>query len=406
MNTLERILIEGRFFKAFWNGLDRRIGILSRKIMCKRTPIDPNKVFFSAQESRYTCNPKYISRELEKRRPDLDIVWRNQGTANDDIPDHVRTVKLNSYEYFHELFSAKVIVANSFLYVGLPFILKKDQVLIETWHGSLGIKRHDKAAMQDKQREYALEQTGKMTTYCISNSKLENGSLSSTYWPNTPMLEYGHARNDLFFDNHKEDRERIKKHIFRAYGIEADTKVVMYAPTFRDSKSFEFYDIDYERLLDTLTARFGGKWCLFLRYHPSMRAMIQKMGGAAISGMKDIYDMTEYTDMQELISVTDIAITDYSSWIYDFVLLRRPGFIFATDLKKYNNERGLYYPLEETPFQIAKNNDELMANIMSFDDKTYPARVEAFLDDKGCIEDGHASERVADLIEKVLKEGR
>lgn len=404
MHTLWKVIIEGKFFKTVWNALDYWLGILARRIMSAMTPVDNNKVFFSAQESRYTCNPKYISAELERRRPDLDIVWRNLGEGFDDIPENVRKVKLNSYEYYKELFSAKVIVANSFLYVGQPFTLKKNQVLIETWHGSLGIKRHDKAAMKDRARRKALEKTGEMTTYCISNSTLENGSLSSTYWPNTPMLEYGHARNDLFFDNHKKDREEICKRIFKEYGLDEDTKVVMYAPTFRDSKSFEFYDIEYMRLLETLSAKFGGKWCLFLRYHPSLRVIIQKTGGTGVSERKNVIDMTEYTDMQELIAVTDVAITDYSSWIYDFVLLRRPGFIFATDLKLYNNERGLYYPLEETPFAIAQNNDQLMENIMAFDEMAYPEKVEKFLEDKGCVEDGHASERVADLIEKVLKE--
>ena len=406
MGILARWLIEGRFIRSVWGELDYKLGILGRKIMCKRTPIDSNKVFFSAQESRYTCNPKYISRELEKRRPDIDIVWRNLGEGYDGIPDHVRTVRLNTYEYYKELFSAKVIVANSFLYVGQPFTLKKDQVLIETWHGSLGIKRHDKNAMKDKARRKALEKTGELTTYCISNSTLENGSLQGTYWPNTPMLEYGHARNDLFFDNHKEEREEIRRRIFKNYGLDEDTHVVMYAPTFRDSKSFEYYNIDYERLPDTLRAKFGGKWCVFLRYHPSLRAILNTIGGTGVEGLKDVIDVTEYIDMQELIAVTDVAITDYSSWIDDFVLLRRPGFIFATDRKLYDNERGLYYPLEETPFGIAENNDQLMENIMAFDDAAYQPKVEAFLKDKGCVEDGHASERVADLIEKILAEAK
>lgn len=107
--------------------------------------------------------------------------------------------------------------------------------------------------------------------------------------------------------------------------------------------------------------------------------------------------------MQELIAVTDVAITDYSSWIYDFVLLRKPGFIFATDIGKYNNERGFYYPLEETPFPIAKNNDELIKNILTFENEGYQERVESFLIDKGCYEDGHASERVAELINEIMR---
>lgn len=61
--------------------------------------------------------------------------------------------------------------------------------------------------------------------------------------------------------------------------------------------------------------------------------------------------------------------------------------------------------METTPFSIAVNNTELCENIINFDNKDYQRKIDEFLQDKGCIEDGHASERVVDLIEKIMKEG-
>ena len=69
--------------------------------------------------------------------------------------------------------------------------------------------------------------------------------------------------------------------------------------------------------------------------------------------------------------ISDIGMTDYSSWAYDFVLTRRPLFIYASDLDEYNNERGLYYPLESTPFPVAENNEMLLNNVRQFDDVAY-----------------------------------
>lgn len=106
--------------------------------------------------------------------------------------------------------------------------------------------------------------------------------------------------------------------------------------------------------------------------------------------------------MQELIAIADIAITDYSSWIYDFVLLRKPGFIYATDIDHYNNERGFYYSLESTPFPVATTNEELMTNIIQFDQIIYENRVEEFLREKGCCEDGNASKRVVEKIQELI----
>lgn len=113
-------------------------------------------------------------------------------------------------------------------------------------------------------------------------------------------------------------------------------------------------------------------------------------------------EATDVLDMQELIALTDVAITDYSSWIYDFMLMRKPGFIYAVDLEKYNTERGFYYPIETTPFAISTNNDELVDSILSFDDEAYQSKLEAFLEEKGCVEDGHAAERAADLICRII----
>ena len=100
--------------------------------------------------------------------------------------------------------------------------------------------------------------------------------------------------------------------------------------------------------------------------------------------------------------VSDILCTDYSSCIYDFILSRRAGFIFASDLQDYNTVRGLRYPLTETPFMIAENNDALVENILAFDDGVYQKNLDKFLEFHGCVDDGKASARVGDVIEEFV----
>lgn len=431
----------------FWTFIDRNVGRFFRMLLRCKTRTNPKKVMFLPQESKYCCNPKYICEELRKQCPDVEIVWRVPANGLDSgVPEGLGTARLNTFDYFKQIFSSKVIVANSFLYLGQPFSLKKDQILIQTWHGSLGIKRHDKNAIKDTPlRVKALEHTGELTTYCISNSSLETGSLRGTYWPNTPILEYGHARNDLFFPRYADERKKIRSRLMKEWELPADTKIAMYAPTFRDGQGFECYNVDFQRVGNALKQRFGGNWCVLLRYHPSLLKVYKKRGitlqssadktpeaiavrelaraaiesprksaidalsaavsaaAAASQNQIPVINVTQYLDMQELIAVTDVAITDYSSWIYDFVLLRRPGFIYATDIEQYNSvDRGFYYPLEETPFPIATDNHQLENNILAFDEDKYAKDVEQFLIDKGCIEDGHAAERVVALIKKEL----
>lgn len=394
-----------KIWGSIWKNIDRGIGFISREIYKRTIKIQPNKVFFFTQESRYGCNPKYVCEELLSRNEDVEIVWRLPKKGRNEIPFNVKGVRPGTLEFYKEIYSSAVLVANSYIYVDQKLLLNKGTVFFQTWHGSLGIKRFGKEDMKGLPRQRkASVVSGKMTDYCITNSKFVSSSLRNTYWPNTPMLEYGHPRNDLFFDSNIEKRTLIRKKICSLWELPEDTKFVMYAPTFRDAKNFDCYDIDFKRVINALSEKFGGKWCVILRYHPSLAGIYQNMN--TLNGDDDIQviNATNYMDMQELISITDIAITDYSSWIYDFMLLRKPGFIFATDLELYNNERGFCYPLETTPFPICKNNDDLVESIINFNNDEYITKLEEFLVDKGCVEDGHASERVVDKILEIINQ--
>lgn len=167
-------------------------------------------------------------------------------------------------------------------------------------------------------------------------------------------------------------------------------------PTWRNDKSLKYYSLDYQRLLLAITAKFGGEWILMVRLHPMM------YNHQVLDLESHIINATFYTDIQELLVASDIAITDYSSTIFDFMLSYKPGFIFATDYKEYYKKRGLEYPITDTPFPFAKNNDEMQKNIEDFNYEKYKIDVKRFLEDKGCIDDGYASKRVVELIKNIL----
>ena len=65
--------------------------------------------------------------------------------------------------------------------------------------------------------------------------------------------------------------------------------------------------------------------------------------------------------------------------------------------------RGLYFPLEESPFPVAEDNETLCKNIVNFDNNLYQKRVEEFLKSRNVVDDGHASERLVELIKEHLK---
>ena len=80
---------------------------------------------------------------------------------------------------------------------------------------------------------------------------------------------------------------------------------------------------------------------------------------------------------------------------------------FGTWAKRmYKDERGFYYPISTTPFPIGETNDQLAEHILNFNNEEYVKKVEEFLKDKGCVEDGQAAKRIVDLILDVIEKGK
>lgn len=397
-------MIEGKFLKKSFNKImtmfDNAIGRLSRNIFFGNAKVNPNKIFFMTFQGDYTCNPKYITEEIIRQNLGYEIVWAVRlSTLKRSylLPPEIKLVDRYTFEYFKELATSKIWILNSVELFKKPIKKKKSQFLIETWHGSLGIKRFDKNANSGRSWVKAAQLCAYNTNYCISNSDFENVVYKETYWTNNNILKYGHPRNDILFLK-GDDLKRRQTDIFSNLNISNSCHYVLYAPTFRDSHKFNYYDINYELLIKTLEKRFGGKWKVLVRFHPTVR----KESVNFLDSNTYLIDVTKYPDIQELMLIADIGITDYSSWIYDYVLTRKPGFIFAEDIEEYNTERGFYYKLETTPFAIARNNEELFDCIMNFDLSIYQNKVDKFLSNKGCIEDGKASYRVVEKIKEIM----
>lgn len=228
----------------------------------------------------------------------------------------------------------------------------------------------------------------------ISNSEFESYIYKESFWKDVPSLEYGHPRNDMLF--RQEAFDACRKEVCDFYRISQDAHIMLYAPTFRDDGNLSCFDVDYAALKQTLEQRFGGNWVILVRLHFKNR----KAGETFCTDW--LKDGGIFPDMQKLLAVADAGITDYSSWAYDYMLTRRPLFLYAPDLEKYKDDRGFYYPLETTPFPISENNEQLQQSILNLDTEKYLADCEAFLQDKGCVEDGHAAERVVDKIVELM----
>lgn len=77
-----------------------------------------------------------------------------------------------------------------------------------------------------------------------------------------------------------------------------------------------------------------------------------------------IIDLTNYKDINELLLVTDLLITDYSSVIFEYSFMKKPIVFYVPDLEEYDNGRSFFYNYDEYMYgTTAKTEKELITSI-------------------------------------------
>lgn len=370
----------------------------NEKTIYENLPINKTKIFLNTNSGSYSDNQKYIAQELLKEN-NFEIIWGgNEKTTNyiKDFPDKIKVIPFTSKKYLREMATSKFLIfQDRRLNEIKSHIRKKDsQIYIQTWHGSLGIKKTGEERNDVNNKHFEeCKIDAKEIDFLTSNGTYTTNFFKQAFWNNGEILEFGHPRNDIFFQNRPDIREKV----YNYFSIPKNKKIALYVPTLREDHSLNSYNMNFEEIKNSLKNKFNNEWVILMKLHPLIIELWDNY-----KYKKNVINATNYSDIQELLYCADIVFTDYSSCVFDFILSKKPAFIYATDIDNYKNGRGLQYPLEDTPFLIATNNDELIKNIENFDNDKYQTKVEEFLKEKGCIDDGHASERVVKLIKEII----
>ncbi len=368
--------------------------------------IDNNKiVFVNFTNKSYGCNPKYIAEEIIRQNLPYKMVWlvKDPKKEKQNFPPNIKLVKSNSYKALRELRSAKFWISNSRLNYYIKKGLKKryNQVYIQTWHGYLGIKKIEGDIANKGYEKYICKakSDSKMIDYLISPSEFDANILKNCFWYDKAFLNVGYPRNDIFFLSEEEKYNKISE-IKSKLNIPDSKKILLYVPTFRDSKTIDVYDLDFDEIQNALKERFSSDYIVLAKLHPNML----KKATAITKKFPNVINVTKYPDTQELLLIADALITDYSSAIFDYMYLKKPAFIYANDIEDYYKERGFYLDIKNLFAPIAYTNKDMISNIKNFDKTDYLNKLEKFIHERNCYDRGIASKACVDLINKIYKQ--
>lgn len=362
-------------------------------------PVKRNRIFcWSYSNRKYSCSPRSITEYLLANVPDsYDIYWAFDNDVDvSKLDERINVVRKYGFKYLVALYSSKFIFCNARNNkFDSMFIKKRNQKYIQTWHGPFALKKIEKDVIDKLGGKYVsmAKHDSRMCDLMLSNSKFFTDLIKNAFWYDGEILEKCVPRNDVFYDSKR--IESTYYDVRTQLGISCDTKIVLYAPTFRNnSNDLSLYSIDWNVIIPCLEHLLDGKVEVLVRLHPN----IESLGNVdALTNFAHVRNITKAPDILDYLLASDAMISDYTSAMFDFSLLERPCFIYATDIQDY--DRGFYWDLEKLPFPIAQTHDALESNLKTFNHDLYKIRLRDFMkNDWGLCEDGNACKRLYDWM--------
>lgn len=354
------------------------------KFICYYLPYALFRVFFRVKRNRvmaismfgnnYGCNPRALTDYILANDNKREIFWVfKKNRIPNTVDKRIHIVVYPSVRYYYVLATSGILINNQRFGVVTDFFIKrKGQIYVQTWHGT-ALKKIEKDAADALGERYIenAKRESKLWDLAISGSAYHTNTLKDSFWYSGKILETGMPRNALFFS----DTTRLKEKICKQYGINPDSRLFLYAPTFRGQGKYDIYRLDIRPIIEALEKKFSGKWVFLVRFHPNMTGS-PSYNSFFDFNSPDVADVSQYPDMQELLATADILLTDYSSSFFDYLITGKPCFLYAPDYAVYkNSDRGFYLDLEVLPFPFASDETQLTANIEQFDADFYSKKI-------------------------------
>jgi CDP-glycerol glycerophosphotransferase (TagB/SpsB family) len=357
-------------------------------------PVRPRVALGTGHGARLSGNLAWIHDGLRAAHPDIDVVvlthrpgggWRALARA-----------AVHAIRSGYHLATARLFVVDDYYFPMYVIRPRPGTTFVQVWHACGAFKKFgysvlDKGFGADEEYVRSIPIHSNYDLCLVSAARFAPFYGEAFRIPvDRFSARLGIPRTDLFFDEARVARTAAA--VRQRYSIPAERRVVLYAPTFRGERitvARDPTDLD----LAALAATLAEDHVVLLRSHPFVRARLA--ADAALAGF--VIDVSDYPEMNDLMLVSDVLITDYSSAMYEFALLDRPIAFFAPDHAVYEAERGFYLDYAtDLPGPVFTTSTELAAYLRAaaFD----LDRVRRFAAESFDVADGRATARFIDEI--------
>ncbi|WP_208427750.1 CDP-glycerol glycerophosphotransferase family protein [Latilactobacillus fragifolii] len=321
---------------------------------------DEKQIIFTSYSGRqFSDSPKaiYISMKDDPKFKGYKFIWGLKNIEEfPEIPIDER-VNIDSFSFFITLFKSKYWVSNSSIERLIPIDSDK-HIYINTWHG-VPLKH---LGPDEDNLSYTVKNWYKKVKFDLLVCSGEyDKKIFSRIFENTDNIQnVGLPRNESLVHD-ASNSYSIKKKLLEELNLDSSKEILLYAPTFRE------YDLN----ISTESNRFFEKDSL---------SKIQKKYNVLVRGHyfssdnmtnNSVVDVSDYSNLNDLMIGSDVLVSDYSSIIFDYLLLGKPIFLYMYDYSKYKAYRGLYFDPKNSGFNCSMEINELVNELLQTNSKRY-----------------------------------
>lgn len=396
-----RTIYKSHIYQFFLKGAKKLYRFYSLRIMYPRLykkysakEIDNGKVvFIEVRMSEISDNFRYIYDELKN----------NYSYKISTHFLHMSFSRWREYEEFCkkmviDVADAKYVFLNDSSNVFSCLPLRKETVVTQLWHACGAFKKFGMSIAElkfgdDKKTLDKYPYHGNYTHVTVSSPEV--------VWAYEEAMNLRHeekivkpvgiSRTDIFYD--PEMKKRAFDRLYSVFPQAKGKKIILYAPTFRgrvaSAKTPDNFD------MQMMKEELKNEYVMLFKHHPFVkkRPVIDNVFSDFAR------DVTEEMSIEDLLFVSDICISDYSSLVFEYSLFEKPMIFFAYDLEDYFDWRGFYYKYDEfVPGPICRSGQEVLACIKVVKTDFDKGIVTQFKEKYMSACDGHATERIMKLV--------
>jgi len=367
--------------------------------------VKPGTIFYHAfRTCIMSCSPFALFQQLvdDPEYANFEHIWVYGSEAvleNDTFKRYVshprvRFVKQSSEDHVRALATSQYLVTNA----GLPSYWQKcpGQIVVNTWHGTplkaLGkdAKDFDGFSIGNAQRNFLtcdyLVMPNRFTAERILDSYGVKDIFTGT------VVDEGAPRTDLVLNSdHARTRSLLEEKLGRSL---EGRKIIVYAPTFRSrrGKSLNTTEEMAQHMNELMDCAPEG-YEVFFKVHNTLGAFF---AGDEVMESRLLFDEIQ---TEELLGVTDVLMTDYSSIFFDFICTGRPVLFFVYDKEEYSANHGMYLDTADMPGTECFSMDEVAGCLKRIAAGVYcNPNMEQARERFAYNDDGGATRRVLDIV--------